>query len=133
MVPNNKDSNRDSALDVQVGGDHYRKFQIQPIVFTHCNGLNDIQSAVIWYICRYNLKGSPLKDLQKAKHFIDILIELEGLNEYSCSDAGHPQTQPERNMQDGYVDWNTYLHNKLYGVEQAGQDPANYQRSPDDS
>ena len=132
MVPNSKDTVRDSALDVQVGGDHYKNFPIQPIMFTHLNKFNDIQSAVIWYICRYNLKGSPLKDLQKAKHFIDILIELEGLNEYSCSDAGHPQTQPERSMQDGRIDWNTYLHDKLYGVEQKRQGTANYQRGTND-
>ena len=84
MVPNTKDQEREekvSALDMQIGGNHYVRFSIQPIVFTHCNGLNDIQSAVIWYMCRYNLKGSALKDLQKAKHFIDILIELEGLDE----------------------------------------------------
>ena len=110
MVPNNKDrdkdtyghnvaqgiseqpkvANRDSALSVQVGGDHYRKFQIQPIVFTHCNGLNDIQSAVIWYICRYNLKGQALQDLKKAKHFIDILIELEGLDEKETVNTPYP-------------------------------------------
>ena len=93
MVPNILDADRESALNRQVDGDHYKNFPIQPTVFTHKNGLSDIQSAVIWYMCRYNLKGTPLKDLQKAKHFIDILIELEGLNEYSCSDAGHPQTQ----------------------------------------
>ena len=83
MVPNNKDSNKDSALSVQVGGDHYKNLPIQPIVFTHLNKFNDIQSAVIWYMCRYNLKGQALQDLKKAKHFIDILIELEGLDEKS--------------------------------------------------
>jgi len=94
MVPNTKDYHtemlnyinkvdkaKESALNTQVGGEHYRHFPIQPIVFTHVNQLNDIQSAVIWYLCRYNLKGNALKDLQKAKHFIDILIELEGLND----------------------------------------------------
>ena len=70
-----------SALDYQVGGSHYKNFPIQPIVFTETNGLSGIQSAIIWYICRYNLKGTPLLDLQKAKQFIDILIELNGLLE----------------------------------------------------
>jgi hypothetical protein len=85
-----KSQREDSALNTQVGGDHYKNFPIQPIVFTHTNKFSDIQSAIIWYICRYNLKGHPLSDLNKAKHFIDILIELEGIDEYSCSDAGHP-------------------------------------------
>ena len=114
MVPNTK-----SVLNTQVGGDHYRKFTIQPIVFTHCNGLNDIQSAIIWYICRYNLKGTPLQDLKKAKHFIDILIELEGINEYSCSDAGHPQTKEDN---DDRIDWASTINDKLCGMDSKGQD-----------
>ena len=110
---------KESALNTQVDGDHYRKFPIQPIVFTHCNGLNDIQSAIIWYICRYNLKGTPLQDLKKAKHFIDILIELEGINEYSCSDAGHPQTKEDN---DDRIDWASTINDKLYGMDPKGQD-----------
>ena len=120
MVPNTKDFQKESALNTQVDGDHYRKFPIQPIVFTHCNGLNDIQSAIVWYIWRYNLKVTPLQDLKKAKHFIDILIELEGLNEYSCSDAGHPQT---KEYDDDSIDWAGSINDKLYGMDQKGQDP----------
>jgi len=106
MVPNNKDSNKDSALSVQVGGDHYKNFPIQPIVFTHLNKFNDIQSAVIWYMCRYNLKGQALQDLKKAKHFIDILIELEGLDD-----------TPKTINQNDRVDWDSYLHTKLCGLD----------------
>ena len=124
MVPNNKDSNRDSALSVQVGGDHYKNYKIQPIEFLYYNDIPFIEGCIIKYICRYKKKGTPIEDLKKIKHYVDILIEKakEDLND-----------TPQRNMYEGRIDWNTYLHNKLYGVEQAGQSLANYQRSPDDS
>ena len=70
-----------SSLAVQVGGAHYKNFAIQPIEFIHRNKLSFSQGAVIKYVCRYDLKGSPLKDLEKAKHFIDMLIEMDGLRE----------------------------------------------------
>ena len=121
MIPNNKDRDRDSALDVQVGGDHYKNFPIQPIVFTHLNKFNDIQSAVIWYMCRYNLKGQALQDLKKAQHFIDILIELEDLDDTPKAIGKHAD-----------IDWAGSLHAKLYGVEPEGQSPFNYQRGTND-
>ena len=69
-----------SALDKMVGGDHYRDgFKIQPIEFINANNLSFIQGSVIKYICRYNKKGTPLKDLEKIKHYVDLLIDLEGV------------------------------------------------------
>ena len=107
MVPNTKDATKESAFDTQVGGSHYKHFAIQPTEFSYKNKLNNIQSNVVKYICRYNLKGTPLKDLNKAKHFIDLLIELEELDEYACSDATHPQT----------AEFDTYYAHKLQEVE----------------
>lgn len=34
--------------------------------------------AVVKYLYRYPKKGTPLKDLQKAKQYIEMLIELKG-------------------------------------------------------
>lgn len=68
-----------SALDKQIGGDHYKNFEIQPIKFTTKNKLGFIQGGIIKRICRYNLPGGEgLIDLEKIKHEIDVLIELEG-------------------------------------------------------
>jgi len=64
------------ATDVQVGGDHYKKFKIQPIEFIVKNGLGYIEGNVIKYICRHRYKGGK-EDLEKAKHYIDLLIQLE--------------------------------------------------------
>lgn len=65
-----------SALDVQVAGDHYKKHAIQPIEFIHANGIPFIEGNCIKYLCRWRDKGG-IKDLEKVKHYIDLLIELE--------------------------------------------------------
>lgn len=69
-----------SALDTQVGGDHYKQFKIQPIEFTFKNNLNFLQGNVIKYVCRYKHKHGK-EDLLKVKHYIDLLIEMEYGNE----------------------------------------------------
>jgi hypothetical protein len=60
----------------QVGGNHYKTKGIQPIHYAHANQLNACQFSVVKYITRYADKDG-LKDLLKAKHFIDLLIEIE--------------------------------------------------------
>jgi hypothetical protein len=65
-----------NPLNEQVGGDHYKGMVIQPIEFCFKNKLNVCQSKVIKYITRYKHKNG-LEDLIKAKHMVDILIELE--------------------------------------------------------
>lgn len=68
--------NEQSALKAQVDGDHYKKMKIQPVEFIHANGIPFIEGCVIKYMARWRGKGG-IKDLEKAKHFIDLLIELE--------------------------------------------------------
>jgi hypothetical protein len=65
-----------SALDKQEGGGHYKQFTIQPIEFIHLNGIPYIEGNVIKYICRHRQKNG-IEDLLKAKHYIDLLIEME--------------------------------------------------------
>ena len=64
------------ALKQQVGGDHYSKLAIQPVEYINANKLTYLQGNVIKYVTRYKDKNG-LQDLQKAKHYIDMLIELE--------------------------------------------------------
>ena len=66
-----------NALATQVGGDHYSKLAIQPVEYINANHLSYLQGNVIKYVTRFKNKGTPLQDLQKAKHYIDMLIELE--------------------------------------------------------
>lgn len=64
----------------QVGGDHYRKKSIQPVEYIYSNGLDFFEGNVVKYITRWRNKGG-LQDLNKIKEYVDILIELEGLDE----------------------------------------------------
>lgn len=73
---NIQDIIKPTALSVQVGGEHYKNFTIQPIEFIHKNNLSFIQGNVIKYVTRYKEKNG-IEDLKKAKHYIDLLIELE--------------------------------------------------------
>lgn len=45
---------------------------------------NDYINAVREYLHRYPKKGTPLKDLQKAKQYIDMLIELKEKQNHSA-------------------------------------------------
>lgn len=65
-----------SALGSQVGGTHYNKLKIQPIEYIHANGIPFAEGCVIKYVTRWREKGG-MRDLEKAKHFIELLMELE--------------------------------------------------------
>ena len=68
--------NEGDAMTKQVGGDHYSKLAIQPAEYITKNKLTYLQGNVIKYITRFKDKNG-IEDLQKAKHYIDLLIELE--------------------------------------------------------
>jgi len=65
-----------SALDDQVGGNHYKNMAIQPVEFITINDLGYIVGNIIKYVCRYKFKNG-IEDLRKARHYIDMLIESE--------------------------------------------------------
>ena len=65
-----------SALDTQIGGDHYKHLAIQPMEYSMKNGLDACQHTAIKYLTRFREKGG-IADLEKAKHCIDMLIEFE--------------------------------------------------------
>lgn len=67
-----------SAIDVQVGGQHYKDMAIQPITYIMANGITFIEGNVIKYVSRWKKKGG-VQDLKKARHMLDVLIENEEL------------------------------------------------------
>jgi len=69
-----------SAFDTQVGGDHYKKMGIQPMEYITKNNMPFADGCIIKYVTRWRFKGG-VEDLKKAKHFIDLLIELEEKND----------------------------------------------------
>ena len=61
---------------------HYGTGSIQPIDFIESTFTPDeyrghLKACIIKYLCRYQHKGTPLDDLQKARVYLDWLIEHE--------------------------------------------------------
>lgn len=78
-----------SALETQIGGTHYSDLPIQPVEFIHKNGLGFIVGNIIKYIIRYPDKNG-VQDLLKAKHYLEILIEMEDRKATSSSSHSVP-------------------------------------------
>ena len=68
-----------NPLSTQVAGDHYKSLPIQPVEYIHANNIGYFEGNVIKYVSRWRSKNG-VADLKKAKHYIDLLIELEGRN-----------------------------------------------------
>jgi len=66
----------DTALGRQEGGDHYKDMPIQPVEFIHANSIPYLEGNVIKYVSRWRKKNG-LADLEKAKHYIELLMDLE--------------------------------------------------------
>jgi len=69
-------SNSASALDRQPGGSHYKSYAIQPVEFIAKNNIPFIEGNIIKYVVRHRDKNG-IEDLEKAKHYIEMLIEFE--------------------------------------------------------
>jgi len=69
-----------NPYDTQVGGSHYKDMKIQPSEFINKNELQFAEGNAIKYICRHGSKGR-LQDLEKAKHYIDMIIERDYADE----------------------------------------------------
>jgi len=67
---------QNGALMKQVGGSHYKDKAIQPIEYIHANKMGFCEGNVVKYITRWKEKNG-VADLEKAKHYIELLIELE--------------------------------------------------------
>jgi hypothetical protein len=65
------------SLTTQIGGDHYKKLAIQPIEYIHKNQIGFVEGSVIKYVSRWKNKNG-VEDLKKARHLLDMLIEMEG-------------------------------------------------------
>lgn len=63
-----------TILGTQVGGSHYTDCAIQPIEYIWANKLGFSEGNIIKYVSRWRSKGG-VKDLEKAKHHIALLIE----------------------------------------------------------
>lgn len=66
-----------SALDVQVGGDHYKDSPIQPVQYIEANDLKFLEGCVVKRVTRHNKStGKGRQDIEKAIHELELLLEL---------------------------------------------------------
>lgn len=66
-----------SALDVQVGGDHYRECAIQPVQYAEANRLLFLEACVVKRVTRHDKPtGKGRQDIEKAIHELQLLLEL---------------------------------------------------------
>jgi hypothetical protein len=64
-----------TALEDQVGGRHYKALAIQPAEYCQRNRIGFLEGCVVKYVTRWEAKGG-IQDLRKARHCLEILIEL---------------------------------------------------------
>ena len=68
--------NVSTPLDTQVAGSHYKGKAIQPVEYIHANKLNFLEGCIVKRITRWRDKDG-FQDLEKIKHEVDLLIEME--------------------------------------------------------
>jgi hypothetical protein len=64
------------SKEIQIGGNHYKNLEIQPIDYILGNQLGYAEGNVVKYVSRWRDKGG-IEDLRKAKQYIDFLIADE--------------------------------------------------------
>ena len=64
-----------SALDIQEGGDHYKKYEIQPIEFVVKNNIPVLEANALKYVVRHADKNG-MQDLRKARHYLELMAEM---------------------------------------------------------
>src|SRR5574344_481555 len=73
---NKADKEPQSPFNQQVGGNHYKDYQIQPIEFIIANNIGFIEGNVIKYVCRHKDKNGK-EDILKAIHYLQLLLNSQ--------------------------------------------------------
>lgn len=76
MSTETDDTGNRSAFAIQVGGDHYRRYPIQPIQYARQNNLDAMQFSVVKYVTRHKDKNG-IQDIRKAIHFLQMIAEYD--------------------------------------------------------
>ena len=75
-----------SALDKQIGGNHYRASGIQPVQYIEANGLEFLEGCVIKRVTRHGRTGGKgPEDIEKAIHELQLLLELRYGEAMKCA------------------------------------------------
>ena len=62
-------------MDVQEGGDHYKKYAIQPIEFVVKNNIPVLEANALKYVVRHADKNG-IEDLRKARHYLELMAKM---------------------------------------------------------
>lgn len=63
------------ATQEQIGGGHYKQFQLQPAEISERNNLTFLEGSVVKRMHRHSRGGKGLQDLEKAIHEIRLLAK----------------------------------------------------------
>ncbi len=86
---------KNNALDVQIGGHHYKDCKIQPVEFIEANNIGFLEGCVIKRLARHEKPtGKGIQDIEKSIHELQLLLQFR----YPTSSDGvalistsHPQ------------------------------------------
>lgn len=88
------------ALNVQVGGDHYKSCKIQTVEFIEANGLGFLEGCIVERVTRHDKpSGKGRQDIEKAIHELQLLLQLR----YGVNYAGFVEPKPNENYA-GFVE-----------------------------
>lgn len=74
----------DRALQRQVGGTHYKNMKIQPMEYLLVNNISYIEGNIIKYVSCWRTREG-LQDLEKAQHYLELLIAHEKAKQENMS------------------------------------------------
>ncbi|OLD63406.1 MAG: hypothetical protein AUF65_02405 [Chloroflexi bacterium 13_1_20CM_50_12] len=69
---------KSNSLKLAPGSSHYKQFKIEPVEYITTNGWGRdfCIGNIVKYVSRYRDKDG-VKDLEKAKWYVELLIKLE--------------------------------------------------------
>lgn len=67
---------KQSVLDIQEGGNHYKICGIQPVEYIHANNLGYFEGNVLKYVTRHKDKNG-VEDIKKAIHYCQLILKLQ--------------------------------------------------------
>jgi hypothetical protein len=67
-----------NANNKQIDGNHYKNKAIQPWDYITSNNLGYLEGNIVKYVSRWKDKGG-YADLKKAQHYLEKLLEIEGM------------------------------------------------------
>ena len=66
-----------TALDTQVGGDHYKTCKIHPVEYIEANALQFLEGNIVKRVTRHDKPtGKGEQDIDKAIHELQLIKQL---------------------------------------------------------